>query len=1150
MSPSDPRLFALEIVTDPEAWITVFDGYDRLAFAPQRGSLTVQLPPGIYTVNCERAGQIRQQNIRHAEPSRLKIDPPQQASAAPLAGASTTHEYYHQTSRKWSVTPTAPVSFPPPPGSGWIFVFIRAWDQHAHMDGTNPGDGFELADALGETLAEFSKPALTAQDRSFGYTALSAPIAPGHYQLRYLADDPWSMPITVFPDRATQVFILFHHKPLIQSVRIFFRRIGVPFDYADADAVDTDLALTGLANGIEAAGRALPRQRERDLLIGKFDDPMLGLIGAHWLLFSPDAQPDYANYVLNNLKNLLPASPDVLALQYLAFRRWPAAFPQPIEPAAFAPMLSAGLRALLSDPDRAVMPDSPLERILLRLRSGSPWVMWRPVPAVTDSIQSADDGWVQRAVLQRLGEPVSEPAPELGPIERAASDLHLPVRIVERARENLRRFAAEEPAIFPLSADRLYEATDAQVQIGKMQAWTWRAAVLLDEAFPATERSGVPIPLAGTSGKPIALRGRNPASFPSRGESGIVLYQTLKLLLRDLDPSGVLQSSMADSDDADSPRYLLFRWDYDAARVKPGDLGLAAEGPFRLPPSQNYALACPVQDHWGAAYALRRCLDCWQLPIQIDSVRDLGPGVLISADLPGSFQYRFPSLARLNVLDSVTPSGPRIAVDVVVSASGIFRFVIARPSLDSSVESLDLRLLKTPHAAAPAVSVSASPAGDPTAWTSIEPLIPLAAEVRDAVALLASRAWSRIFGARLMKAVRAPLVQCQLDFAAQPEASATILRQALNGVFDSSALQLEGDLRSVASEGISVDLHLLDRTASIVEPNLGGAIIVRKPSATRSESNARILSQRPYKPANRPLQTTWPAVFLNPAEFFVNFHFERLTKRFLSPAAASATRVGSLLEAVPPEGAKLAFTVDLFWPNGVESTWSSLSPSQAPDLNARLDAELRFWTPLFALSDPAQLGTFSFVSAYLVYGALPPRFDPRTSSIGESFDVLSNLGQALTGLVNAGKQGFSVPACIEEAERSKVFQKLLGFEDRVHAIIEALARGEQPSGILDLLEFVGDTFGPRGECMQTILLGGGAVQLSANPDLIPGAAIRLNLLRREAVLHSADDPLPPDPPLSHLLAQLSLQDLQDALKPLRVAAALKKSEGAMGASGA
>ena len=79
---------------------------------------------------------------------------------------------------------------------------------------------------------------------------------------------------------------------------MFLAREGQGFSPRDEVAAGVDLATDSLLNGTD-----LPPQRALNVLLtGKFENPLLGLIGAHCLLREPEPRKELIHEVLDNLE--------------------------------------------------------------------------------------------------------------------------------------------------------------------------------------------------------------------------------------------------------------------------------------------------------------------------------------------------------------------------------------------------------------------------------------------------------------------------------------------------------------------------------------------------------------------------------------------------------------------------------------------------------------------------------------------------------------------------------------------------------------------------------------------------------------------------------------------------------------------------------
>lgn len=128
-----------------------------------------------------------------------------------------------------------------------------------------------------------------------------------------------------------------------------------------------------------------------ELLLGKFENPMLGLVAGYVLLRQPSPNSSLLNTVIMNLEMLLgPQVPDVNAIRALkaqALKEPPCVFQF-----QYPPMFRAGLegviRASLDQPE--LLPaDSVIERIATELLADSPWSSWETVPSPSVELQGS-----------------------------------------------------------------------------------------------------------------------------------------------------------------------------------------------------------------------------------------------------------------------------------------------------------------------------------------------------------------------------------------------------------------------------------------------------------------------------------------------------------------------------------------------------------------------------------------------------------------------------------------------------------------------------------------------------------------------------------------------------------------------------------------
>jgi hypothetical protein len=451
LSPSETFPFSVEVRSTSagsapqDAEITVLDGHDELR-GTGRGALHLDLPAGLYAVQVERAGIRTEEVHRHSGATRLIVDEPKRFSAVPTTDAATSHEYYEAPATHWSNTATAPPLQAAPAPMGSLFIFLRAPSAEA---ATQPPSvtGLRLLDYTGADLTLLDA-ATTMRDPDAGWLAFHAVAPAGEYVLRYESPDEAAWPsremaIGVFHGWQTQIFMTQTTSPLFGSASVL---MGHGFRPDDRIAQAVDSALTGLQNGTDLM---LPDER-RMLLYAKFDNPMLGLVGAHALFREPTLQQRTIETIIGNLRGLLGRdAPDVRALELMAARRFGG--PVDAQPFERPPLLRAGLEAVLeaAAENRTLVPSGGLlAEIAVHRFLDSPWSTWSPLigepPAASGFGPDLASNWVSHYVQDAALEAARKDQDlDVATIAARAS---LPLESVADAYEQMRTRLAPGPA--------------------------------------------------------------------------------------------------------------------------------------------------------------------------------------------------------------------------------------------------------------------------------------------------------------------------------------------------------------------------------------------------------------------------------------------------------------------------------------------------------------------------------------------------------------------------------------------------------------------------------------------------------------------------------------------------------------------------------
>ncbi len=433
MSRSERFPFSVRVDAPPggrsvDSHITVLDSRDEPR-AEGHGQLDSALPAGLYTVRVERAGARVERVERHAGPTSIELPEPLRYSAVPTVDTASTHEYYVEPAEQWSLEETAPSPAAAQRDDGSLFVFLRAPSNEVARE--PPVDGrFRLLDYDGTELYRLDTQCVRYD--SVGWVAFHASIAPGEYVLAFAGDGSSrarELAVAVFGRWQTQVFITYVSTPLFASASILISQNGFTPDDRIARIVDAALARLQSGRG------TLPLDEADVLLYGKFDNPMLGLVGLHALLQTPDPDKQRVEMILGNLHALLGYAPDVRALELLAADRLGLGFDDmPFDrPPLLRRGLDAVLRAAAGPRAQLVLPGSLLAAIAPRVFADCPWSSWEPIVGRREAATPEwVTGYVHDAIITASRRDV-----DFDP-ERAAAKVALPVASIASAYEQLR----------------------------------------------------------------------------------------------------------------------------------------------------------------------------------------------------------------------------------------------------------------------------------------------------------------------------------------------------------------------------------------------------------------------------------------------------------------------------------------------------------------------------------------------------------------------------------------------------------------------------------------------------------------------------------------------------------------------------------------
>lgn len=412
---SEPR--TTQLIVDaghPAVRIEVLDADYRVR-ASGYGRIQSELPTGFYTVQYKAVEAMEQREIALRPDQPLTLDEPPElafASAAPLTHTAAADKTHQENAQRLSRAEPLALG----QGSG-LFVFVRdvAPGGRAH-----PAKGLSLHRLNGERLALFDEVFESGGGRNqarWGGRNLALDL--GLYRLRLSLGRGRAVEMIApaCPGWQSQVFLLRQAvggagSPLLDfnNATQLMARPGEGFDPWRSPSVEKrlpsymageDLRLIELARQALARGyRGIQAKDLHDMLWGKWEDPLLGILGLHLLLRQEKPDLDLAETVIGRLRGPILNEfrhPDVEILALEAARRrgrTPEA-----APFAAPPMLRASwnylVQATAERPD-LIQPGSLASQIADRLWGASAWLIWLAPPEAPPPKEEAS--WVESYV--------------------------------------------------------------------------------------------------------------------------------------------------------------------------------------------------------------------------------------------------------------------------------------------------------------------------------------------------------------------------------------------------------------------------------------------------------------------------------------------------------------------------------------------------------------------------------------------------------------------------------------------------------------------------------------------------------------------------------------------------------------------------------
>jgi hypothetical protein len=281
---------------NPSAEIFVID--HRLLLVDRgAGELVTRQLPGVYKIKVQSGRDTQEKTVLLLEDETVTWGRQPVDSAAPLSSSGATHEYHmagaNVRSRQIDVTRGT---------GGRLFVMVRRWSSDllrvSNSDG-HPAAGLRISALDGAWSEDLARLPVEDGNRD-AWCAISLSVDPGAYLLQSLQSSGaiLEQAVTVSRDWQTQVFLLERALPVraAEGLDLPAEREGALLNTTilmsedGFDADDQQFQLTESARLALADDRPVLNQQLDAILRGKFDNPMLGIMGAHLLLLALEDQ--------------------------------------------------------------------------------------------------------------------------------------------------------------------------------------------------------------------------------------------------------------------------------------------------------------------------------------------------------------------------------------------------------------------------------------------------------------------------------------------------------------------------------------------------------------------------------------------------------------------------------------------------------------------------------------------------------------------------------------------------------------------------------------------------------------------------------------------------------------------------------------------
>jgi hypothetical protein len=355
-------------------------------------TVQVSVDPGVYAVRFRRGVAVTEKLTRVARSEAEVVvtmdesEEPVFATAAPLQQGSKTDAAQRTAAEALSVSKPAAV-VTASPDNGRLLIFLRADEAVT----TRLDAGLTVHALTGEEVANAE--ALGQWNQKDRWAGLHLSLPAGAYRIRRTVNSVAHEQIVhVRHEWQTQYFAVAvvggEEVSTFSLISLMMAHESQGFDGSRSDGRYIEAAMRALRER-----SAIPGPMSEQMLYGKFENPILGVLAALLQLRSPVLDPQTMRQVVDNLFWLMGPSPDVLAIGLALMTRdqklrEEAAFRQRFcvpQLLGVPPYFSESWRHICDATqwDATLMPlDSFSTRAAAALSKGSPWFRWRVTPEI------------------------------------------------------------------------------------------------------------------------------------------------------------------------------------------------------------------------------------------------------------------------------------------------------------------------------------------------------------------------------------------------------------------------------------------------------------------------------------------------------------------------------------------------------------------------------------------------------------------------------------------------------------------------------------------------------------------------------------------------------------------------------------------------